>query len=441
MKKSILLGFAVLFATTVCGQAKKWTLQECVQYAVENNITIKQRLLDLDQAALDKSSAIGNFLPTINASAGVSERTGLSFNPLTNDASTETFLSANGGLNIGYNLFDGLQNVRQLQRAKLSAIAAEYNIAKIQDDISLLVANAFLDIILNKENLKTVEAQNLVTIEQIERTQDLVDGGVLPRGDLLEIQATAASEQQRIVAARNAVLLSRVSLAQLLAIQNYQEFDIAEGSYDIYGEDMVDQPVGAIIESAQGNRYEIKIAEQNLELAKKDVQITKGAYLPSLRAFFGYNTTYADSNPIPFDEQIYINDGVNYGLSLNVPILNGLSVKNNVKSRELNVERNKIFLEQAKLDLESTIYQAYMGAKAAKQSYEAAQAAINSQELAYAYAKDRYDVGLTNAFDFSQSKLRFDNAQIELSRSKYDYIFRIKVLELYFGVPATELKF
>jgi len=98
-------------------------------------------------------------------------------------------------------------------------------------------------------------------------------------------------------------------------------------------------------------------------------------------------------------------------------------------------------LEQAKLDLESTIYQAYMGAKAAKQSYEAAQAAINSQELAYAYAKDRYDVGLTNAFDFSQSKLRFDNAQIELSRSKYDYIFRIKVLELYFGVPATELKF
>jgi outer membrane protein len=331
--------------------------------------------------------------------------------------------------------------VRQLQRAKLSAIAAEYNIAKIQDDISLLVANAFLDIILNKENFKTVEGQNLVTIQQIQRTQDLVDGGVLPRGDLLEIQATAATERQRIVAARNAVILSRVSLAQLLAIKNYQEFDIADGSYDVFGADMVDQPVGAIIESAQGNRFEIKIAEQNLELAEKDVQITKGAYLPSLRAFFGYNTTYADSNPIPFADQLYINDGVNYGLSLNVPILNGFSVKNNVKSRQLNVERNKIFLEQAKLDLESTIYQAYMGANAAKQSYEAAQAAINSQELAYAYAKDRYDVGLTNAFDFSQSKLRFDNAQIELSRSKYDYIFRIKVLELYFGVPATELKF
>ncbi|MFT5751238.1 MAG: outer membrane protein [Flavobacteriales bacterium] len=441
MKKSIILGFALLLATAVFGQTKKWTLQECVQYAVDNNITIKQRLLDLDQADLDRSDAVGNFLPTVNASFGVSERTGLSFDPLTNQAATETFLSANGGLNVGYNLFDGLQNVRRIQRAKLSAIAAEYNIAKIKDDISLLVANGFLDIILNKENLKTVEAQNLVTLEQIERTIELVEGGVLPRGDLLEIQSTAAIEQQRIVAARNSVILSRVSLAQLMAIKDYQGFDIADGAYSVFGEELMDEPIGAIIESAKGNRFEIKIAEQNLELAEKDVQITKGSFLPSLRAFFGYNTAFADSNPLPFNEQIYINDGINYGLSLNVPILNGFSVKNNVKRGQLNVERNRISLEQAKLDLESTIYQAYMGAKAAKQSYEAALVALNSQELAYAYAKDRYDVGLTNAFDFSQSKLRYDNAQIELSRSKYDYIFRIKVLELYFGVPATELKF
>jgi outer membrane protein len=441
MKKSIILGFALLLATAAFGQTKKWTLQECVQYAADNNITIKQRLLDLDQAEIERSDAVGNFLPTVNASAGVSERTGLSFDPLTNQAATESFLSANGGLNIGYNLFDGLQNVRRIQRAKLSAISAEYNIAKIKDDISLLVANGFLDIILNKENLKTVEAQNLVTLEQIERTKELVDGGVLPRGDLLEIQSTAAIEQQRIVAARNSVILSRVSLAQLMAIQDYQGFDIADGAYDVFGEELMDEPIGTIIESAKGNRFEIKIAEQNLELAEKDVQITKGSFLPSLRAFFGYNTAFADSNPLPFNEQIYINDGINYGLSLNVPILNGFSVKNNVKRGQLNVERNRISLEQAKLDLESTIYQAYMGAKAAKQSYEAAQVALNSQELAYAYAKDRYDVGLTNAFDFSQSKLRYDNAQIELSRSKYDYIFRIKVLELYFGVPATELKF
>lgn len=441
MRKLIIICFTLLISVAGFAQEKKWTLQECVQYALDNNISIKQSELDIESRAIDRSDATGAFLPTVNGSVSISERTGLSFDPITNNASTETFLSANGGLNLGYNLFDGLRNVRQVQRAKLSTVASEYNLAKIKDDISLFVANGFLDIILNKENLKTIEAQNAVTLEQIERTQELVDGGVLPKGDLLEIKATAASERQRIVAARNAVILSRVSLAQLLAIQDYQGFDVVDSEYGIYGEEMVDKPVEAIIESAKDSRFEIKIAEQNLSLAEKDLQISKGAYYPTLRAFFGYNTTYSDSDPRDFVDQLYLNDGVNYGLTLNVPILNGFATRNNVKRSKVNIKRNQNLVDQAKLDLESTIYQAYTGARAAKESYEAAAAALESQELAYEYAKLRYDVGRTNAFDFSQSKLRYDNAQIELTRSKYDYIFRIKVLELYFGVPATELKF
>lgn len=441
MKKLIIICFTLLISLAGFAQEKKWTLQECVQYALDNNISIKQSELDIESRAIDRSDATGAFLPTVNGSVNLSERTGLSFDPITNNAGTETFLSANGGLNLGYNLFDGLRNIRQVQRAKLSTVASEYNLAKIKDDISLFVANGFLDIILNKENLKTIEAQNAVTLEQIARTQELVDGGVLPKGDLLEIKATSASERQRIVAARNAVILSRVSLAQLLAIQDYQGFDVVDEEYGIFGEEMIDKPVETIIESAKDSRFEIKIAEQNLSLAEKDLQISRGAYYPTLRAFFGYNTTYSDSDPRDFIDQLYLNDGVNYGLTLNVPILNGFGARNNVKRSKINIRRNQNLVDQAKLDLESTIYQAYTGARAAKESYEAAAAALESQELAYEYAKLRYDVGRTNAFDFSQSKLRYDNAQIELTRSKYDYIFRIKVLELYFGVPATELKF
>ena len=121
--------------------------------------------------------------------------------------------------------------------------------------------------------------------------------------------------------------------------------------------------------------------------------------------------------------------------------LNGFSVRSNVKRSKVNVERAKYQLEQAKLDLESNVYQAYVDAKGALKAYEAAVASLESQELAYEYATERYDVGLTNAFDFSQSKLRFNNANIELNRTKYNYIFRLKVLELYFGVEPTELKF
>lgn len=430
---------------TICtfGQEKKWTLQECVQYAIDNNITIQQSEIALLNAQIDKSDAEGSFIPSINARANVSENTGLSFNPVTNQPQTVTTLNATGAVTLGYTLFDGLRNIRSLQRADLTKVAAEFNLGKAKDDIALFVANAFLDIILNKENLKTAKAQNEVTLKQIEQTQNLVDGGVLPRGDLLEIRATSASEKQRIVAAENAVTLSKINLAQLLAVQNYRDFDVVDGTYTILGEEIVNTPVETLIDSAQTNRYEVKIAEQNLEISKKDLQLSRGALLPTLSAFFGYDTRFTTNDfiDIPFDTQIYTNDGINYGLSLNVPILNGFSARNGVQRSKLNVESNRIAVEQAKLDLESTVYQAYTAVQASKESYQAAQTAIESQELAYEYAKARFDEGLTNAFDFSQSKLRYDNAQIELARSKYDYIFRIKVLELYFGVPATQLKF
>tara|TARA_R100000353_G_scaffold57649_3_gene45605 strand:+ start:392 stop:1075 length:684 start_codon:yes stop_codon:yes gene_type:complete len=226
-------------------------------------------------------------------------------------------------------------------------------------------------------------------------------------------------------------------------VEDYQNFDIADEDFTIIDEGISAQDVTTIITSAKENRAEVKIAEKNVELAEKDLQLARGAYYPTLSAFFGYNTRYADNDPLErdFTEQLYLNDGIGYGLQLNVPILNGLSVRGNVQRNKINLQRSKFQLEQAELDLESNVYQAYVDAKGALKSYEAAKAALESQELAYQYARDRYDVGLTNAFDFSQSKLRYDNAQIEVNRAKYDYIFKLKVLELYFGVPATELKF
>ena len=137
---------------------------------------------------------------------------------------------------------------------------------------------------------------------------------------------------------------------------------------------------------------------------------------------------------------LWQNDGLGYGFRLNVPIFNGLSVRTNVKRNKINLQRTEYQLEQAKLDLESNVYQAYVDAKGAAKSYEAALSALESQELAFEYATDRYEVGLTNAFDFSQSKQRFDNAKINVNQAKYDYIFKLKVLELYFGVAPEDIK-
>jgi outer membrane protein len=480
MKKSIII-IILLFGVLGQAQNKKWTLKECVVYALENNISVKQSELDLDIAEVEKLTAKGNFVPSLNLGAGVSENTGLSFNPITNNAQTTTFLSASGNINVGYTLFDGLRNIRRLQRADISKLSSQYRLDKMKDDISLFVANGYLTVILNKANLEVLKSQNQVTKEQIERTQDLVDAGSLPRGDLLEIKATDATEQQQIINAENNIRISLISLAQLLLIKDYENFDIEDEGYDIVDDGISGKDVSEIISSAKENRYEIRIAEQDVELAKVDLKIAKGANLPTLSAFFGYNTRYANTpgfiqqidpdNPTttqqigtvegtgqavigefsntfpsevaadPFINQLYQNDGIGYGLQLNIPILNGFNTKGNIQRSKVNLERSKFQLEQAELDLESTVYQAYVDANGSLKSYEAALVSLESQELAYDYAKERYDVGLTNAFDFSQSKLRFDNAKIELNRAKYDYIFKLKVLELYFGIPATELKF
>ncbi len=480
MKKPILI-VLVLMAITSQAQVKKWTLKESVAYALENNISVKQSQLDVELTDIETLQALGNFLPDINMSAGLSENTGLSFNPLTNNAQTTTFLSATGRINAGYTLFNGLRNFREVQRAKISKLAAQLRLTKMEDDISLFVANNYLQVILNKANLEVLISQNSITKDQLTRTQDLVDAGVLPEGDILEIRANDASERQAIVNAENAAQVSLISLAQLLLIKDYQNFDIEDEGYDIVDEGVLNKGVYEIIETAKENRAEIKIAEKSVELAEKDVQIAKSSYYPTLSAFFGYDTRFTNAttfiqdidqdNPSifreigvvegtgqsvvgqfpntftrrvgadPFVDQLYQNDGISYGLSLNIPILNGFSTRGNVKRNQINLERTQNQLEQAQLDLESTVYQAYVDAKGALKSYEAAQSALESQELAYNYAKERYDVGLTNAFDFSQSKVRYDNSKIELNRAKYDYIFKLKVLELYFGIPALELKF
>ncbi|MDE0600034.1 MAG: TolC family protein, partial [Dokdonia donghaensis] len=290
MKKAILFCITALLALTTFGQERKWTLQECVQYAIENNINIQQTTLDLESAAIDKSDAVGAFLPTLNGTASNSWQTGLTQNVLTGVLESQQTRNSSFGVSSGVRLINGFRNHKVLDRAELSKIAADYNIAKLKDDVALNVAVAYLQVLLAKESAKVIITQNAVTQEQIDRTQELVDGGVLPRGDLLEIRATNASERQRIVAAENSIAIGLVNLAQLLNISDFENFDITDGNYTVQGESILDTQPEVLISSAKDNRYDVKIAEQNEAIAQKDLEISKTGLYPTLDAFFNYNT-------------------------------------------------------------------------------------------------------------------------------------------------------
>ncbi|SDJ20898.1 outer membrane protein [Flavobacterium noncentrifugens] len=477
MKKINYIGFILLLLSglTFQAQAKKWTIQECVNYALEHNISIKQTDLDTKVANIDKNAAFGSFLPAVNVTGSHSWNIGLNQNITTGLLENETTQFTSAQLNANVDIFKGLQNQNRYRRANLAIISAQYQLTKMRDDVSLNVANAFLQILFNKENIKVQKEQLANNERQFQRTQELVNAGSVPRGDLLDIKATVADNKQKVILAENAFLISKLSLAQLLQLEDFQNFDVADEDYEAKQSEVMFQTPDAIYKKALEERVEVKLAKANLEVAEKDVTIAKGAYLPNLIGFYSFSSRvgYADrvtgriadvnnpyspigvvdgtgqvvsvpnytnvlGSPLPFFTQFNDNKGHNFGLQLNVPILNGFSVKNNVERSKVALERSKIALAQSQLDLERNVYQAFTDANGAFNSYESAVVALEARESAFNYAKERYAVGMMNAFDFNQAQSLFSNAQSEVLRTKYDYIFRTKIVEFYFGIPITK---
>lgn len=441
MKLKITVLFSILSIGLIFGQSKKWGIEECITYALENNLTVKQLELQLENAKIGESDAFGDFLPNLNASTNGSWNRGSGFDQTTNERISGTFFSLNGGISSRVNLFDGLNNIHRYNRAKLSTIASQYQLDDMKDDIILNVANAYLQVLSSKEALKVVELQAGIASKDYERTKQLAEAGVVPKGDLLELEATIAGFEEQMVSGKNSVLLNRMFLAQMLQITDYENFDISDESYEISPSEVFNYSAKEIYGKALSQRNDIKLANTNVEIAEKDLKIAKGAMYPTIGASVGYNTSYSSFiekvSGVNFMDQLEQNDGIGYGLNLTVPIFNGFGVRNNIKRSKVNLERAKLQAEQDKLALEVNINQAYLDVRSFAKSYEAAQKTYAARKLAYDFAKERFDVGLMNSFDFSQSQSRMDNAQVDVITAKYNYIFRIKILEVYFGLPVT----
>ncbi len=449
------LHLTICIGVLCSAQQKRWTIEECVSHALKNNISIKQSELDIKSNGLDKLAAIGNFLPSVNFGGTHSWNIGLNQNITTGLLENQTTQFTSASLSSNITIYNGLQNINRLHRTKLAQLAAQYQLTKMQDDISLFVANAFLDILFNKENLKVQQLQLANDQKQLVRAQELVDAGSVPRGDLFDMKATIASDNQKVIIAENALLLSKLSLAQALQLQDFENFDIADVAVEANLSPLMAEKSESIVDKAKQVRSEIKIAKTNLDVALRDIEIAKGAYKPSLTGFYSFSTRASYSSrivgidpsgvpilasPLPLFDQFSDNKGHNFGLQISIPVLNGLGVKTNVARSKLNYERSKIALNQANLDLEANVYKAISDAKGALKTYESSITTLEARQEAFNYAKERFNVGMMNAFDFNQSQTVFVAAQSDLIRSKYDYIFKVKVVELYFGIPIIQKK-
>ena len=258
MKKQSILTFslALLLVGNIFAQKKQWTLQECVELALENNISIKQNQLEYASAELDKLSAMANFLPSVNANANHSWNIGLNQNITTGLLENVTTQFSSAGVNLGVDIYGGKQNFNQLHRANLALLARQYQLADISDDISLLVANGFLQIMFNQEILGVQRAQLAVSKNDLIRTQELIASGILTIADNLELEATIATQEQAVVQAENNLRLAKINLAQLLTITDYENFEIEMIDLDIpFSEVMGESPKAIYEKSCKTNKY------------------------------------------------------------------------------------------------------------------------------------------------------------------------------------------
>jgi outer membrane protein len=439
--------FISIFASfmTLGQETKKWSLEACIRHALEKNISIKQAQLEIETDEISKKEAFGSFLPTINAGGNHLWQIGLSQNPLTGILQNRTtqFTTFNASANI--DLYKGLQNQYRLNRTRLQQVSTLYRIDKIKEDVALNVANAYLQILFNKENIKIAKNQLNNTIKQGKRSEELYNAGQIPRGDLIDVEANIAADEQRLVQAQNALLISKLTLGQLLQLEKPDDFDIIEEDYSFELSPILLKKPYDIINEIRDNRIEYKIGKANIEVAKKDISIAKSAFQPTLRAFYGLDTriAYEFFNPLvgdfvnapPFFNQVNDNLGQSFGLSINIPILNGFTVRNNVERAKVGLKRQELDFEQQKLTLERNIYTAHTDANGALKAYQSALKAVEARRLSIDYAKERFNIGAINSFDLNQAQLLLNNAEAEVLRTKYDYLFRIKILELYFNNP------
>jgi len=468
MKK--IISILVVFISFNSFTQKLWTLQECVNRALNENISIKQAELDYLDSEISRKTAIGNFLPNLNIGSSHSWNIGLNQNITTGLLENITTQFSSINLNMNIDILNGLKNIKQLHLANLSILANQYQLADMKENISLLVANSFLQILFNKEILKVQKLQLEISKKEVERANELIDNGVIPSGDLYEFEANLSSVEKSLIDAENSLKLAKMSLAQVLLIEDYENFDIVDKDYKLEISNILDKSPNEIFAYAVDNKNEIKIAETNLQIAKKSLELNKSFLQPRLSAFYSLSTRIAYSDrlagtgdfsyvpigiventnqrvlspvqntiiipPKSFSDQFDINKGQNYGLSLSIPVFNGFSVRSNVNRSKVNIQRSENLLFQTKLDLENTINQAYNDAIGSLKAYQASKKSFSSRKLSFEYAQEKLNLGVLNPYEYSQVKQRYESSQSDLIRSKFDLIFRIKVLEFYFGLPV-----
>jgi len=451
--KSLFILLFLCAYSLISAQSKQWSLEDCIQYAIDHNISIKQLVIQTKVADVNLNTSKMSRLPDLNASGGQSWNFGRT--PTASGLYGNTKQS-NTGLSVGSSipLFTGFRIPNEIARDKLDLETSVQNLEKAKEDLALNVASLFLQVLFNKELLKVNQEQLGLSRAQIERTQALVDAGKVPLSQLYDIQAQAANDNVSVVQSETDLKTAMLDLMQSLELQQSDEFDIVAPSTDDLVVKYMNsvQPTQTVFDNAVRIKPVIKAQELQVQSAEKTLAIAKSGYYPTLSLNMSMSTSYYylygknyTVDPVTGESILLTNESFSsqinnkmneyIGLSLSIPIFNRFSVRNQVKNARFNIENQQLILENAKKSLYKEIETAYLNAVSSQEKYKAAQEAIKSTSESFNYAKERYETGKSTVFEFNDARSKYIQSQSQEIQAKYDFIFRTKILDFYNGVP------
>ena len=477
---SIFLFLVMFFFTNSSLKAQEtWSLKRCVEFGTQNNISIKQQELLVQSSASTYSASKEGRMPDVSANASQNLRTGRSIDQFTNQLVTQTVLSNSFGINGQITLFNGFQQTNIIKQNEANYKANQLDVEQTKRNISLNIANAYLQVLLSDELLEAAKAQLKVDSSQIERSEKLLKAGTVAEAQIITLRAQLASDQVAVITAQNQVSFSKLQLMQFMNLPLVENFQVEKISIETITNDNFNKTPNEIYQIAEKNQFSIQSADMRTKSSRIAIDIANGARMPTLTLSAGVNSFYSSAaprtrpviaegftttptvigftdatlgtpvtvfRPTPnfttadnlFFNQLDFNLGTSIALNLNIPIYTGGAIKNSVRQAKITQQNNEFVSQNTKIQLRQTIEQSYNDMKAAASSFEARKSQVESLENAFKVTQTRFNVGATNSVDYNLAKINVDRAKTDLIRSKYEYVFRIKVLDFYQNKPILD---
>lgn len=413
--------------------AKVWTLENCVNYAVANNLSVKSSEYNTALQETQLEERKNQFLPSVSGSASLGYNFG---KPNVHDSFNNSL-----GVSAGATLYNGNRTKYTIQSAAKQLEIAHLNTEQIKSNLAVQIVNAYLNVLYNREGVKLAKDQVNISQQLLDRMNELVDAGVKARNDLFQAEANLATNEERLVSAQNDLEIALLQLAQILQIP-YENFQVADVSLNIDEATLKYSNSQMIYDKSLTWRPEILIADKQIENADIQILSAKSGHLPVVSASYNFNTGYyldveSSLKQPGYFEQLKNGRGHGLGVSLSVPIFDRFSTKLNTQRANIRRHIAENDLENQKIVLRSEIDKAYIDAKTSLKTFEAAKKTVESQEEAFRTAEERYNLGVMTSYDFEQVRNQLVQAQSSYIRAKYNYIFKTKFLEIYYGLPVT----